>query len=91
MTKFFNKFKKPVFFPFLVHYSNFWGQKFSLCTTSYRFLATCQNLEKANDTIPRKPWADRRMDRPYFIEPIYYAVVPKNVSNLENFEYVLNK
>ena len=23
-------------------------------TTSYGFLATCQNLEKTNDTIPRK-------------------------------------
>ena len=28
-------------------------------TTSYRFLASCQNLEKPNDTIPRK-----RPDRP---------------------------
>ena len=37
------------------------------------------------------PWADRRMDRPYFIGPIYYVVGPKNVSNLKNFEYVLNK
>ena len=38
-------------------------------TTSYGFLALCQNSEKTNDTIPRKR-LDRRMDgrtdRPYF-------------------------
>ena len=40
------------------------------CTTSYGFLAPCQNLEKVNDTIQRKHrtdgrtegWKDRRMD-----------------------------
>ena len=38
------------------------------CTTSYGFLALCQNSEKTNDTIPRKR-LDRRTDRPYFIGP----------------------
>ena len=40
------------------------------CTTSYGFLAPCQNLEKVNDTIQRKRpdrRTDRRTDRPYFI------------------------
>ena len=51
-------------------------------TTSYGFLEPCQNLEKTNDTIPRKypdrwsdrwkdrrteGWKDKRMDRPYVI------------------------
>ena len=27
MTKFFFKFKKPYFWPFLAHFSNFWGKK----------------------------------------------------------------
>ena len=31
-------------------------------TTSYRFLAPCQNLEINNDTIPRKH-PDRQKDR----------------------------
>ena len=46
------------------------------CTTSYEFLAPCQNLEKINVTIPRKcldkrkdGWNDRGTDRPYFIGP----------------------
>ena len=44
-------------------------------TTSHWFLAPCQNLEKANDAIPRKcpgrwkdGWKDRQ-GRPYFIGP----------------------
>ena len=55
MTKFFNKFKifeaKKMFLgnPTLSH------------TTSYGFLATCQNLEKTNYTIPRNH-PDRQND-----------------------------
>ena len=47
---------------FLANFPNFWGKKFFLenpalsCTTG--FLVSCQNLEKTNDTIPRK-----RLDR----------------------------
>ena len=76
MTKFFNKFQSPVFSPFLVHFPNF-GDKKKLSenpalssTTSYGFLAPCQNLEKTDDAIPRKHpdgRTDGRKDRPYFI------------------------
>ena len=60
MAKSFNKFKNPVFGPFLVHFPKFWGKNnfpenlAMSCTTSYGFLAPSQNLEKTNDTIPRK-------------------------------------
>ena len=74
MTKFPNKFKKGA--------KKFFLENPALsCTTSYGFLAQCQNLEKVNDTIQRKcpdRQKDRRMngrmkgwtDRPYFIGPI---------------------
>ena len=60
MTKFFNKFKKPGFWPI---FPDFWGKKkkkkipknLALShTISFGFLAPCQNLEKNNDTIQRK-------------------------------------
>ena len=35
-------------FPILV------SKEYCPCTTSYGFLAPCQNLEKTNDKIPRK-------------------------------------
>ena len=56
MTKFFNKFKKPCFCFIFGPFSQFLGQKKNVLshTTSYGFLAPCQNLEKANDIIPRK-------------------------------------
>ena len=64
MTKFFFKFKKPIFGPF----PQFWG-KISF-SRKIGFLAPWQNPEKSNDQIPRKQ-ADRcqegRMDRPDFI------------------------
>ena len=83
MTQFSNKFKKSCFWPIFPH---FWGKKNFLenlalsRTTSYGFLAPCQNLEKVNDTIQRKCpdrqtegwtelWKDGRTDRPYFIRP----------------------
>ena len=65
MTKFFNKFKKPFFGTFLVHFHNIFGKKNFLQNpalshkTSYGFLARCQNLEKINDK--------GRSDRPSFI------------------------
>ena len=67
MTKFLNILKKPCFTPFLTHFSNFFGTKKPLenpalsRTTSYGFLASSQNLDKNNDTIPRKR-LDRRKD-----------------------------
>ena len=87
MTKFFNIFKKPCFWPFLTYFPNFLGNIFFLenpslsPTTSYGFLASCQNSEKTNNTIPENArtdgrtdrrtdgWTDGRTDRPYFIGP----------------------
>ena len=63
MTKSFNKFKKPCFWPI----SQILGQKkfpenLPLSrTTSYGFLALWQNSRKTNDIIPRKHLG-RRMD-----------------------------
>ena len=82
MTKVFNKFKK---LKFLVHSPNFWSKKHFLenpalsRTTSYRFLAPCQNLEKTNNTIPRK-LPDRRKDGQTLFHEILPATagVPKN-------------
>ena len=60
MTQFSNKFKKLCFWSIFGPFSPFLGQKlFSWkiwlsSTTSYGFLAPCQNLEKLNGTIQRK-------------------------------------
>ena len=52
MTKFFNKFKKT---EFLVHFPPFWAINLALLgTTSFGFPTPCQNLERSNDTIPKK-------------------------------------
>ena len=60
MNKFSNTLKKP----FLAHFGSIFpilgAKKIFLenpalsCTPSYGFLASCQNLEKVNDTIQRK-------------------------------------
>ena len=63
MTKFFNKLKKPCFwpiFPILGALKFSWKIRLSR-TTSHEILAPCQNLEKITDTIPRKS-PDRRKD-----------------------------
>ena len=66
MTKLFNAFKKPCFWIIFGPFSqleNIFPENVDLpCTFSYRFLAPCQNLEKINDTIPRKR-LDRQKDR----------------------------
>ena len=65
MTNFSIYSKNPVFGPFLTYFLNFLGKNFFLesptlsRTTSYGFIASCQNLEKTNDTIPGKR-PDRR-------------------------------
>ena len=62
-------------------------------TTQYGFPAPCQNLEKTNDTIPRKRpdrhkdrrndgGTDCRMDRPYFIGPFR---LPSGVQKATDF------
>ena len=69
MTKFFTIFKRPCFwptFPILGAKVFFLENPALSRTTSYWFLASCQNLEKTNDTIPRnRPdwWKDGRKDR----------------------------
>ena len=66
MGKFFNKFKKTLFWPILGPFSQFWEKK--------RFLAPCKNYYSKNtilrihlDTEGRK---GKRMYRPYFIRPL---------------------
>ena len=73
MIKFSNKLKKNLF---LVHFGLIFPilgvKKFSPGTTSHGILALCQNLEKINNTIPRRRrdrWKDGRTDRFYFIGP----------------------
>ena len=70
MTKSFNKSKQSCFRLIFCPISQYLGQKqffrkIRLCyaqlTTSYEFLAPCQNSEKTNDTIPRKR-PNRRKD-----------------------------
>ena len=65
MTQFFNKFKKPCFWPISPIFGTkkiFLENQALSRTTSYEFLAPCQNLQKVNDTIQRK-CPDRRKDR----------------------------
>ena len=58
-------------------------------TTSYGFLAPCQNLEKANDTIQRKhldrrkdklteEWKDRHKDERMDGQTLFYRTLPAN-------------
>ena len=68
MTKFSNKLKKPCFcpiFPIFGAKKIFPKNPALSRTTSHGILAPCQNLEKINDTIPRKHLdrQDRRSDR----------------------------
>ena len=73
MTKLSNKLKKPCFCPIFPIFGakKFFPKNPALSrTTSHGILAPCQNLEKINDTIPRKRperRKDGRMDRHYFI------------------------
>ena len=86
MIKFLNKFKKPCFWPIFGPFSLFWGAKKILlensalsCTTSYGFLAPCQNLEKTNDKIPRKHpdrWKDRQKDRRKDGQSLFHRTLP---------------
>ena len=80
MTEFFNIFKKPFF---LAHFPNFWGKFFFFLenpplshTISYGFLASCQNLEKTNDTIPRK-----RPDRRKGGQALFYRTLPATAAS----------
>ena len=67
MTKFSNKLKKTLFlanfgsiFPIFGAKKTFLENTALSNTTSYGFLAPCQNLEKVNDTIQRKRLGRRK-------------------------------
>ena len=82
MNKFFNKFKKPCFWSIFGPFSQFGGKKNQAVshTTSYRFLAPCQNLEKTNDTIPRKH-PDTQKGRKKDRQNLFYRTLPANVGD----------
>ena len=79
MTIFSNVLKKPLFLAHFWAIFRIFGAKKILLenpalsrTTSYGVLASGQNFEKTNDTIPIKHLdrqKDRRTDRSYFIRP----------------------
>ena len=82
MAKIFNIVKKTLF---LTHFPKFLGKIFfpenpALSrTTSYGFLASCQNLEKTNDTIPRKHpdrWKDGWKDE----QTLIHRTLPANAT-----------
>ena len=69
MTKFFHVFKKNAVFAYFWPIFPIFGAKKTFQenpalphTISYGFLASCQNLEKTNDTVPTN-CLDRRKDR----------------------------
>ena len=74
MTKFFNKFKNPYFWPNFDQ--NIFPENSALSrTTSYRFLVPWQNLGKTNDTIPRK-CPDRQKDGQKDGQTLFYRTLP---------------
>ena len=95
MTKFSNKFKKPCF---LAHFGSIFpifGAKKTFSenpalsrTTSYEFLAPCQNLENVNDTIQRKR-LDRRKDGRTDRQSLFYRTLPATARGPKNVLIVL--
>ena len=82
MTTFSNKFKKTLFLAHFGPISPIFGPKKIFLenpalshTTSYGFLAPCQNLEKVNDTIQRKR-PDRKKDRRTDGQTLFYRTLP---------------
>ena len=66
MTKSFNKFKKLCFQSIFPNFGakNLFPENPTLSsTTSYGFLAPCQNSEKTNDTITRKSPNRKKLER----------------------------
>ena len=81
MNKFSSKLKKPCFWPFWVHFPNFWrqrnfpGKSGSVTHNySYGFLAPCPNLEKVNNTIQRKRPVRRKDGRKDGQNPLYRTI-----------------
>ena len=89
MTKLFNKLKKPYF---LVHFPHFWEKKtffkkLALSRTSHGLLTPYQNLEKANEPIPRK-LADGRMDGQTLLHRTLPAIAggPEKPKEMRSFQ-----
>ena len=78
MTQFPNKFKKPYFWPIFPIFGakNIFLENLALShTTSYGFLAPCQNSEKVNDIIQRicpDRWKDRRTEERKDRQTLFY-------------------
>ena len=94
MIKFSNKLEKPCFRPILGPFSQFWGQKkISLKiwlsrTTSHGILAPHQNLEKINDTIPRKR-PDKQKDGRKDWQRLFYITLPATTGGPESAKNIL--
>ena len=92
MTQFFNKFKKPCFWPIFPIYGakRIFLENLALSrTTSYGFLAPCQIQRKCLDRQK-----DGRTDRPYFIGPFWLAPGNQKDSftrtNIWHFSLIIN-
>ena len=93
MTQFSNKFKKPCFWPIFPIFGTkkiFLENPALSRTTSYEFLATCQNLEKINLTIQRKR-LDRRKDGRTEGQTLFYRTLPATAGGIKrstkNYNY----
>ena len=103
MTKLFSKLKKSCFrpiFPTFLGEKNLSQENLNMsCTTSFRFLAPCQTLQKTDNTIPRKYLdkqkdgrTDGRMDRTHFIGPFQPPLgVEKNLNTFYHKKHLLYK
>ena len=64
-------------------FCSFWREKIFqknpglACTTRYKFLAPCQNLEKINDPIPRK-WIDRQTNGVTKVQALFHRTLLVN-------------
>ena len=89
MTQFSNKFKKLCFWPIFPIFGakNIFLENSALSrTTSYEFLAQCQNLEKVNDIIQRKR-LDRRKDGRKDGQNLFYRTLPATAGGPKNIYY----
>ena len=77
--------ENSVYGTFLAHFPHFGGKKklswkiWLSRTTSYGFLAPCQNFKKVNDTIQRKcpdRWKDGQKDRRTDGQTLFYRNLP---------------
>ena len=79
MINFFNKFKKPCFDVFLVHFPNLWGKKLRLCHAQLDigFYNHAKNYKKLMIQLWKNRSKDKRMNRPYFIAT-FWLLPPSN-------------